>query len=468
MSAAAPPPGPNQGAPVPRIDARLKVTGEARYAADLPVANLAHGVLVTSDIARGEVHALSLDAARATPGVLDIVSYGDVDGLRRPEFGNSSQSALGPLHQRRIFHDGQIMALVVAETFQAAEEAAAKITAHYGREPPAADLDARGVQILPAAGRAPSLKEDPAHGDFERAWSTAPVRLEAEYRTPTQTHNPIELFSTTAQWQDGELTIYEPSQFVYGFRAELARQLNMDPEKVRVLSPYVGGAFGSKGPMTARTALVALAARRVQRPVRCVVSRSQGFTTQTYRAPTRQRIRLGASREGRILAFSHEGWELTSRIDDYAVAGTETTARLYGYGAVHTRVMLVKADRQTPGYMRSPPELPYMFALESALDELAYALNRDPIEIRRINDTDKDPIDGKPYSSRSLMQCYEQGAKAFGWSARNPRPRSMRDGEWLIGLGCATAAYPTHPCHCSRSPGQAGLLGACAGAVRLA
>jgi len=178
--------------------------------------------------------------------------------------------------------------------------------------------------------------------------------------------------------------------------------------------------------------------------VRCVVSRSQGFTTQPYRAPTRHRIRLGASPAGKISAFAHESWELTSRKDNYAVAGTETTTRLYGYGAVFSKVNLVKADRQTPAFMRSPPELPYMFALESALDELAYKLRMDPIELRRANDTRAEPIEGKPFSSRQLMQCFDEASRAFGWSKRSAEPRSMRDGDWLVGMGCATAVYPTN------------------------
>ncbi len=218
----------------------------------------------------------------------------------------------------------------------------------------------------------------------------------------------------------------------------------MDPADIRVIALYVGGGFGSKGPTTPRTALVALAARRLNRPVRCVVGRSQAFTVEPYRAPTRHRIRMGATADGKIAAFSHDARELTSRIDNYAVGGTATTTRMYGYGAVASNVDLVKADRQTPAYMRSPPELPYMFPLECAIDELAYKLGMDPIELRRVNDTDKEPIHGKKFTSRDLMGCFDAAAKAFNWSTRDPRPASMREGDWLIGMGCATAVYPTH------------------------
>ena len=443
MSTAAPQPQANQGQPEPRIDSRLKVTGEARYAADIPLSNVAHGVLVTSDIARGRVRLIDIDAAKATPGVLDVISYGDMDGIDKPKFG-SAYTSFGPLHDRTIWHDGQIIALVVADTLEAAQEAARKVNAEYEAQQPSGHFGSPGTETIPAKGHAQRPKENPSAGDFNSAFQSAPVKLDAEYRTPTQTHNPMELFSTTASWTGKQLTIYEPTQNLFGLRGEVARQFRMDPADVRVVAPYVGGGFGSKGPSTPRTAIVALAARRLNRPVRCVVSRSQAYTTEPYRAPTRQRIRIGATPDGKIAAFSHEGWELTSRIDNYAVAGTETTTRLYGYGAVASDVTLVKADRQTPAYMRSPPEVPYVFAVESAIDELAYKLGMDPIELRRVNDTDKEPIHGKPFTSRHLMACFDQGARAFNWSARNPKPGSMRDGDWLIGMGCATAVYPTH------------------------
>jgi xanthine dehydrogenase YagR molybdenum-binding subunit len=201
--------------------------------------------------------------------------------------------------------------------------------------------------------------------------------------------------------------------------------------------------------MTPRTAIVAFAAKRLGRPVRCVVSRAQGFTTTTYRAETRHRIRIGADGDGRIAAFAHEGWEVTSRPDAYVVGGTSATGRMYDYGSVLTKVSLVKADRNTPGYMRSPPETPYVYALEQAMDEAAVALGMDPIEFRRINDATHEPIGGRPFSSRSLMRCYDEAAKAFDWARRTPQVGSMRDGDWFVGLGCATAIYPTNVAPCA-------------------
>jgi xanthine dehydrogenase YagR molybdenum-binding subunit len=445
MSAAAPEPGRNMGQPARRVDARLKVTGEARYAADFPVANLAYGVLVTSSIARGSIAGLDLGEAKAVPGVIEILTHENVGGGVRPlPFGNGSATSISPLADAKIWHDGQIMALVLADTFEAAREAAYKVKATYKAEQPTAGFGSAGAETLPAAGNAQSHKEDPGVGDVEAALRGAATVIEVDYSTPTQHHNPIELFSTTCVWNGEQLTVYEPTQSVYGFRGLVAKQLGMDIAKVRVVSPYIGGAFGSKGPMTPRTGIVALAAQRINRPVRCVVTREQGFTTTTYRAETRHHIRMGAGPDGRITGFSHEGWEVTSRPDNYVVAGTEATARLYGYGAVATKVNLVKADRNTPGYMRSPPEVPYVYALESAMDELAVALKMDPVELRRINDTMKEPIKGYPYTSRSLMQCFDQASAAFGWSRRNPAVGSMREGDWLIGMGCATALYPTN------------------------
>src|SRR6185312_14402523 len=213
----------------------------------MPLRNVAYGVLVTSDIARGSVKALHLQAARKVPGVLDIVSYGDIGDLKPPDFGAGAYTSLGPLHARDVRHDGQIMALVVAETFQAAEEAASRVTADYAPQRPSAELDSEGTETVPAVGHAARLKKDPSHGDFQAAFDAAPVQIDATYRTPTQTHNPMELYSTTAVWNDSRLTIYEPTQTVYGLRAEVARQLGMDLNDVRVVCPYVGGAFGSKG-----------------------------------------------------------------------------------------------------------------------------------------------------------------------------------------------------------------------------
>jgi xanthine dehydrogenase YagR molybdenum-binding subunit len=443
MSIAAPAPKDNMGEPAPRTDARLKVTGAARYPADFPVGNPAFGFLVTSAIARGRIERLELDDARAVDGVLDILTHENTTELKDLTFADGTATSIQKLGPE-ILHEGQIIALVLADSYEAAREAAYRVKASYAAQTPSASFGSEGLQEEDATKVSPQHQELPGKGDAQAALAGADVVIEAEYSTPTQHHNPMELFATTCVWAGDRLTVYEPSQFVYGLKNGVALRLGIDADKVHVVSPYVGGAFGSKGTMTPRTALVALAAKKLNRPVKLVATRDQGFTIATYRAETRHRIRLGAARDGKLVGYSHEGWEISSRPDPYVVAGVEDSAHLYAFGAVETKVNVVHADRNTPGFMRSPPVMPYIYALESAMDELAVKLEIDPIELRRINDTMTDPIEGKPYSSRSLMKCYDQAAEAFGWQRRDPRPGSMREGDWLVGWGCATALYPTH------------------------
>jgi xanthine dehydrogenase YagR molybdenum-binding subunit len=445
MNRAAPEPKDNMGQPEPRIEARLKVTGEARYASDFPVSNPAYAYLVTSSIAKGSIQSIDLRDAKAVPGVLEIFTHENSGELKEVKFGGGGGGAstsiqdLGP----KIQHDGQIVGMVVADTFEAAREAAYKVQIDYKAEKPSATFRSPGATEEDASKVSQTAKDLPQAGDAEAAFAAAEIKFEGEYATPPEHHNPIELFTTTAAWRDGKLTIYEPSQFIYGLKNSVAQKLDIDPAQVHVVSPFVGGAFGSKAQLTPRSGLVAFAAKKLNRPVKLVATRDQGFTIATYRAETQHRIRIGAERSGKITSFIHEGSEVTSRPDPYAVAGVEDSARLYAFGAVKTHVQLVHADRNTPGFMRSPPVVPYIYALESAMDELAIKLDIDPIELRRINDSMKDAT-GKEWSSRSLMKCYDQAAQSFGWSKRDKKPGSMRDGDWLIGWGCASAVYPTH------------------------
>lgn len=439
MTAAAPRPGTNMGPPEPRIDGRLKVTGEARFGSDFPLGRPAYGYLVTSTIARGRIAGIDRDEALRVAGVLDILTYENTTELKDLKYApggggpTSSIQGFGP----EIQYAGQIVALVVADSFESAREGARAVRVSYVPEAPSAGFDTAGTT------ESQDEADLPQAGDAKRAFDEADIQLDVTYETPTQHHNPIELFTTSCAWLDNQLTIYEPSQFVHGLKANAAGKLGIAIEDVRVINPYVGGAFGSKAQFSPRTGLVALAARRLNRPVKLVATRDQGFTIQTYRAETRQRIRIGAARSGKISSFIHEGWEVTSRPDPYSVSGVEDSARLYGFGSVATRVTLVHADRNTPGFMRSPPVMPYIYGLESAMDELAAALNMDPVELRRVNDSMTDAT-GKRWSTRSLMTCYDQAAERFGWNARTPRPGSMRDGDWLVGWGCASAIYPTH------------------------
>ncbi len=446
MSVAAPPPKANMGQPVPRYDARAKVTGAALYAADAPVADVAYAFLLTSGIARGSVRSMDLKEARALPGVLDILTHETMaEAIKHVAFssdGGPASNTVVPLSSPRIEYGGQPIAVVIANTYETARDAAHRIAVDYAVDAPSATFDSPGTVDHELATQN-KKHEDPKVGDFVSAFASAPVTVDAAYSTPTQHHNPIELFSTTAVWDGPNLTLYEPTQNLYGIKNGLAAQIGVDPSRIRVVSPFIGGAFGSKGSLTQRTAIVAVAAKRLNRPVKLVVTRDQGFTVATYRAETRHRIKLGATRDGRLQALSHDGFEVTSRPDPYAVAGTDASTRMYACPNIASNVTIVRADRSTPGFMRAPAETPYFFALESAMDELAVALDMDPVELRRVNDTQKEPIKGLPYTSRSLMPCFDQAAEAFGWSRRSAKPGSMRDGEWLVGWGCATSAYPT-------------------------
>jgi xanthine dehydrogenase YagR molybdenum-binding subunit len=425
-----------------RIDGVAKVTGQARYGSDEPVGNAAYAWLVTSAIARGRITGFKLAAAKAVPGVLDILTHENVGTQVQSPQGPDQKPTTTTLESDKVWHDGQIVAIVVADTLENAREAANKVVVLYAPEKPSATFDSLGAQTEPR--KEDEQHKDPKVGDFKSGFASAPVKIDAKYSTPPQHHNPMELFTTTCVWEGDKLIIYEPTQNMYGLRAGVAKQLGLDPSKVRTLSRYVGGGFGSRGSPTSRTAWIALAAKRIGRPVKLVATRDQGFTIATFRAETRHHIQLAATRDGKLTALRHEGWELTSRPSNYNVSGTDTTARMYACPNVETRVNIVHADRNTPGFMRAPPDTPYMFALESGMDELSYALGIDPIELRRINDTQSDPIDGLPFSSRSLMKCFDQAAERFGWSRRNPKPGLMREGDWLIGLGCATAAYPSN------------------------
>jgi xanthine dehydrogenase YagR molybdenum-binding subunit len=428
------------GQAAPRIDGPLKVTGHALYPSDEALARPAYAVLVTSGVSRGRVTGFDLDEAQAVKGLLTILTHFNAgDEVKTPP------SAMGgaqttTLESDRIWHDGQIIAVAVAESFEAAREAAFKVKPRYAPETPTAGFGSPGVELEDPTAR-DKMHEHPRIGDAEAAFAAAPVRIDARYSTPTQHHNPMELFTTSCVWTGGKLTIYESSQFVRGLRSAVAKQLSMKPQDVRVISKFVGGAFGSRGSVTSRTAWIAVAARRLGRPVKLAATRDQGFTIATYRAETEQHVRLAADRGGRLQAVIHEGMEVSSRPSPYNVAGVETTGRLYASPNVLTKVTVVHADRNTPGFMRAPPETPYMFGLECAMDELAWALKMDPIELRRINDTQIDPVKHEPFTSRHLMRCFDVAAGKFGWKARRPEPASMSDGDWLIGYGCAAAAY---------------------------
>ena len=403
------------GTPHWRVEGVAKVTGKALYGADqqprlgkgsgavqdagdavaefVSSQPMAHAALLTSPIAVGRISRIDDAAARSIPGVLEILTYKTVGkrvkaGKPLMDGGYMSQ-AVGPLASERIFFADQVVAVMIAETAEVAEQAAAAIEVEYEAAEPSGGLDSPGAAVV----KPKSLGETELDaGDVEKGLAESAVGLDVWYETPPHHHNPMELFQTTCAWRTGEdgveqLLVWESTQNTRGFQYGLAEQLGLKPEQVRVFSPYIGGAFGSKGELGQFTALVAFAARSLDRPVKFVATRRQCFTLRTFRAETRHHIRLGADANGKLLALDHESWELTSRTEKFATAGSDSTSRLYAIPNVRTRVHNVETDRQAPGFMRAPPEMPYLFAMESAMDELSYGLAMDPVELRRRNDT---------------------------------------------------------------------------------
>ena len=464
------------GTPHWRLEGVAKVTGRALYGADQqpvlgrdgsarqttedqaaePAEPLTHATLVTSPIARGRIRSMDDTAARALPGVLEILTHRNVGkkvkaGKPMIEKGYLAQ-AVQPLGSDRIRFADQVIAVVVAESSEIAEQAAGLLHFEFAAKEPAASFDSSSAKVVkPVSLGETNVKS----GDVDKGLGASAATVDAWYETPPQHHNPMELFQTTCAWhKDAEgidqLRVWESTQNARGMQYGLAEQLGIKPAQVRVLTPFIGGAFGSRGELGQYTALVAFAARTLRRPVKLVMSRRQGFSVRTFRAETRHHIRLGADPQGKLLAIDHESWELTSRDDRFATAGSDSTTRLYACHNVRTEVHNVEADRQAPGFMRAPPEMPYLYVMEAAMDELSYKLGLDPVELRRRNDTLVELATDRPYTSRSLLRCIDRGAEIFGWAERNPAVGSMNTADDLVGWGFASAFYPAQigPAHC--------------------
>ncbi len=433
----------------PRADAVEKVTGRAAYGTDRVPDGLAHAALVPARIGRGRVSRVDTAAAEAVPGVLLVVTRFDETELRGPGFimgGGFSFQSLQPLLGDRVAYRGQPIALVVAETPVAAIEAAELVTAEYAPEPVAVHLDAEGATTLVQEEAIPlPFLADIEVGDADAAIEASPVRIDRTYEHAAQHAVPMELNGAVVEWRGDTLVVHEGTQNAAAVRHGLAQQLGLDPACVEVRSPYVGGGFGQKNSLQPHLAPLALVAKRLGRPVKLVLTRTQTFHNGSFRPATRHRVRLGADETGKILGAVHEVDQQTSRHDLFPAMHTEVTSRLYGFPAFRGRQRLVQTDVQTPGYMRAPFESSAMFAFESAVDELACATGQDPVALRLANDTMTDPVSGRPFSTRFLAECLRRGAEDFGWAARDPRPGSMRaDDGSLIGWGVAAGTYPGH------------------------
>ena len=436
----------NAGEPIQRYEARAKITGGKLYADDLAVPGRpAYAYLVTSAIAKGRIRSIDDRAAKAVPGVLLILTHenrGDLKALKTFAQGGIGLTSQPPLGGPEIAHDGQIVGMVVADSFEAAREGAHRLVVRTAEERPATTFGSPGV-VNVATGKVNPQHKDPSLGDVDAALAASAHTVEAEYSTPVQHHNPIELFTTTAYWEGDSLVVQEPSQAVWSAKAGVSDQFGLPMGKVRYRSPFVGGAFGSKAAVGHRTSLVALAAKRLGRPVKLVATRAQGFTIAGHRQETKSRVRLGCDADGRLTGYDHHLDEFTSKVDPYNNGGLENSSAMYAFQAIRTKAVLSRGDRNVPTFMRSPPEVPVIYALESAMNELAAAAGIDPVEFRKRNDTRVNPLNQAPYTSRSLNECLDAAAAGFGWSKRPARPGAMRDGDWLIGWGCAMATYPT-------------------------
>ena len=442
------------GKPVDRVDGRLKVTGQARYQAEAQVPNVTYGVLVTSTIPKGKIAGIDTSAADKVPGVLAVISHrnaprvavpDNVRALLDPDVGDPLQ----PFQDDVVYHHGQPIAVVVADTFERATHAAALVRVSYREEPAVTDFaTAWGQASAPSeekGGDRPAKKSpDYRRGDPDKALAAAEVRVEQTYTIPTEHHNPMELHGTLAVWDGPKLTLYDKTQWVNNVQRQVAAAFGIPTDDVRVVSPFVGGAFGSALRAWVHVFIAALAARIVRRPVKVVLSRAQMFTVPGYRPYTVQKVALGATRDGTLTAIRHEGTAETSVYEEYTEALLNPTRFLYACPNVATRYRLAALNVNTPGSMRAPGEASGVYALESALDELAVALGIDPVELRLRNHADVNPQNDAPWSSKSLKECYRQAAERFGWSRRDPKPRSMRDGRLLVGWGMATATWPTH------------------------
>ncbi len=431
---------------VMRVDAPLKTRGAARYAAEFTQSGMTHVAMVTSTIANGRVTGFDTGAARAAPGVLAVITPDNADRLHVTKA--SQQTVTGPLLQDdRIRFQGQPMALVVAETHEAAEHAAALVVTHYARSAAVTDMNAVLDDAYPPKDfRGGSLPADSSRGDPDAAFASAPVKIDAVYETPPEYHNPMEPHATVASWEGGRLTVWTATQGVGGVKKTLAAFFRLPPDDVRVICPYVGGGFGSKGNAWPPIIFAAIAARQVGRPARLELTREQMYANNGYRPRTRQTVRLGARQDGTLVSLRHDGLTQMSdpALGEFAEPVATASRMLYACDNVATSHRLVATNYGLPTYMRAPGEASGVFALECAMDELAIRLRMDPIALRLKNHADRDGDRGKPFSSKHLREAYAQGAHMFGWDPRSPTPGSMRDGRVLIGWGMATSTYPAN------------------------
>jgi len=436
------------GQAVSRVDGRDKVTGRATYAAEFRQPNLAHAAVVRSTIASGRIASIDTAAADRAPGVLAVITHRNAPRLPyRPHKGAVDPTVGERLHvlqDDQINHQGQPVALVVARNLEQAQHAAALVRVTYSPASAVTDVSKASV-VLPTQQKTDQGETQPPEhrrGTAEQSLAAAEVKIDHEYVIPREHHNPIEMHATVAAWQGDRLTLWDKTQWVNNTAEEIAAVFGIPAQNVRVVSPFVGGAFGSALRTWPHVTLAALGARVTGRPVKLMLSRREMYYGVGYRPHTMQRVALGASRDGRLQAIVHDAHQETSTYEEYSEALLNATRFLHSCANVYTRHRIARLNANTPTYMRAPGEVSGTFALECALDELAVALGIDPVELRLRNEPQQDEFRKLPFSSRATREAYRLAAERFGWSRRSAAPRSMRDGRWLVGWGMATATYP--------------------------
>jgi xanthine dehydrogenase YagR molybdenum-binding subunit len=416
-----------------RVEGHDKVTGRATYAYEYAAGNLAYAYPVQSTIARGRIRTIDAGRALAMPGVIAVLSSDDP-----PELGSADDPELALFQTRDVAYRGQIVAAVVADTLETARAAERAVRIEYEAEPHDVRLRPGHPGLYRPDTVNPGLPADTEHGDVAAGLAAAAVTVDATYTTPVLHNNPMEPHAALAEWDDDGLTMYDSTQGPTADGETIAAVLGLPAERVRVVCPHVGGGFGSKGTTRPHAILAALAARSTGRPVKVAVTRQQMFDVTGYRTPTIQRLRLGAGPEGRLTALAHDVIEQSSTLLEFAEQTAAPTRVMYAAPALRTTHRLVRLDVPTPSWMRAPGECPGMFALESAMDELAVATGIDPIELRVRNEPETEPVSGRPFSSRNLVACLREGARRVGWDRR----AAERDGRWLCGMGVAASTYP--------------------------
>ena len=446
------------GEPLVRLDGVARVTGLVSYAvehgpgSEVPVTDPLHLWLVQSTTAKGRVSALASDRALEHPGVVAVLDHTNAPRLEQTDNGE-----LAILQDARVGFRGQVVAIVVAETLEAAREGAGLVAVTYDEEPFEAELREDNATYRPDTVN-PAMDTDTDEGDVDAALAEAEVVVEQTYRTAYEHNNPLEPHATTAWWgeEDGRptLTMYDSSQGVHGVVSALAPLLGLEADQVRVMAPYVGGGFGSKGEAHAHVVAAALAARTTGgRPVKLAVTRQQMFALTGYRTATISHLRLGARRDGTLVALEHAVQEQTSAIREFAEQTGSPARMMYAAPNRRTSHRLAVLDVAVPSWMRAPGEMPGMYAHEVAMDELAVACGVDPVELRERNEPETDPETGNPFADRRLLDCLHRGAERFGWVGRPAQPRATVDGEWWVGTGVASATYPA-----MRMPGNAARI----------